>query len=328
VAGTHDTLRRVTRDAFESWLDALAEDLARAGVDRGTARRLSLSTVSLLEGAFLLSRSTRTTEPMDAARDAAVALISRALSRTSAPDDQSPAPARSRAPETGIRPTPISHRVHYMTGSTSVSDATAPGGRSRAERKADTREALLRAAAVEFAARGFGGARVEEIATRAGVTTGALYAHFAGKEALFLAVYAAFAAERAREVGAVGAGAPTPTLALRAAADQWMERSDAEPWAMRLHMEFAEYARRDPHLRDDFALRVAAVRNAAARVIERHSAGRALPLPAESLAAVLRALGMGLAIERLVDPEAIPRELFGDFVEAMFEAFFRPDGPA
>ena len=195
---------------------------------------------------------------------------------------------------------------------------------TRAERKAQTRAALLDAAARLFARDGFAGARVEEIAAEAGVTTGALYAQFENKEAVFLAVYDRYAAQRVREVAGAGEAATTVPLTLRAAADQWMERFDAAPWGLKLHMEFAEYARRDPKLRDDFAVRVGAVRRAVARNLEEQSAatGREMPLGPERLAAVLRALGLGLAMERLVDPDAVPAELFGDFVEALFELVF------
>ncbi len=46
----------------------------------------------------------------------------------------------------------------------------------------DTREALLRAASDEFARAGVDGARVEDIARRAGISKGAFYLHFATKE--------------------------------------------------------------------------------------------------------------------------------------------------
>ena len=46
---------------------------------------------------------------------------------------------------------------------------------------------LLAAAAEEFAARGYGGARVAEIARRAGVTTGAIYSRYRGKADLLAA---------------------------------------------------------------------------------------------------------------------------------------------
>ena len=52
------------------------------------------------------------------------------------------------------------------------------------------REAILDAAARVFAAKGFGGARVDEIALAAGVNKAMLYYHVGGKEALYGAVVA------------------------------------------------------------------------------------------------------------------------------------------
>jgi AcrR family transcriptional regulator len=49
-----------------------------------------------------------------------------------------------------------------------------------------TPERLLSAAAEAFAEHGFGGATLADIAARAGVTTGAIYNHFAGKEDLLV----------------------------------------------------------------------------------------------------------------------------------------------
>jgi AcrR family transcriptional regulator len=50
-----------------------------------------------------------------------------------------------------------------------------------------TRERLLQAAAEVFAERGYDGTRVADIATAAGVSNGALYAHFASKAELLAA---------------------------------------------------------------------------------------------------------------------------------------------
>ena len=49
---------------------------------------------------------------------------------------------------------------------------------------AETRERLLRAAAGVFAERGYDGTRVTEISAAAGVSNGAMYAHFASKAEL------------------------------------------------------------------------------------------------------------------------------------------------
>ena len=53
--------------------------------------------------------------------------------------------------------------------------------------RANSRAALIDAALEEFSTKGYEAATVAAIAERAGVTTGALYAHFAGKLDLLLA---------------------------------------------------------------------------------------------------------------------------------------------
>jgi TetR/AcrR family transcriptional regulator len=61
---------------------------------------------------------------------------------------------------------------------------------SRPESRRDpeaTRERILRAAVAEFADKGLGGARVDEIADRAGANKRMLYHYFGNKEDLFLA---------------------------------------------------------------------------------------------------------------------------------------------
>jgi AcrR family transcriptional regulator len=55
----------------------------------------------------------------------------------------------------------------------------------RAERAAARRIAILEAALDEFSARGFAGARLDDVALRAGVAKGTIYLHFKDKEALF-----------------------------------------------------------------------------------------------------------------------------------------------
>jgi AcrR family transcriptional regulator len=57
-----------------------------------------------------------------------------------------------------------------------------PGGTT-----VDTKEQLLAAAARVIAARGYEGARVSEIAAEAGLSTGAIYAHYEGKAELLCA---------------------------------------------------------------------------------------------------------------------------------------------
>ncbi len=66
-----------------------------------------------------------------------------------------------------------------------------PAQRTQAERRESTRAALVDAARPLLAERGYANVGTEEIVRAAGVTRGALYHHFDGKEGLFLAVFEA-----------------------------------------------------------------------------------------------------------------------------------------
>jgi AcrR family transcriptional regulator len=203
---------------------------------------------------------------------------------------------------------------------------------TRAEKQARTRAELIATAAIVFARRGYRGASVEEIAEEAGYSHGAVYSNFEGKADLFLAVFEDYMAERVRELAESQAelveGAPLEARA-RALADQWMDRLFRDPEFVPLHLEFIAHAGRDPELARRFGDRSAAMREAVSRYISSYEeeAGAQLPLPADDLALVLRALGIGLAIESLVSPEAVGHDLYGDFVELLV-GYLREGGSA
>jgi AcrR family transcriptional regulator len=85
IASTNEILRQATADVFESWLAAVAEDALEAGVPSDRTRSLALGVLALLEGAFLLSRSLRSLDPMRSCSDAALALVSAELAETEEP---------------------------------------------------------------------------------------------------------------------------------------------------------------------------------------------------------------------------------------------------
>jgi AcrR family transcriptional regulator len=82
VASTDDRLRRATADVFESWIQSSTEWFAALGIERGRARELSLGMICALEGAFVLARALRSTEPLLAAGEAAMAQTRAELQRT------------------------------------------------------------------------------------------------------------------------------------------------------------------------------------------------------------------------------------------------------
>ena len=79
VASTSELLREATADVFDSWISGATEYFTAAGIQRDTARELSLTMLSLLEGAFIFCRAMRTVEPLQIAGASAVAAIEAAL---------------------------------------------------------------------------------------------------------------------------------------------------------------------------------------------------------------------------------------------------------
>jgi len=71
-----------------------------------------------------------------------------------------------------------------------------------AQRSDATRSALIAAARPLFADRGFAGVAAEEVVAAAGVTRGALYHHFGGKEGLLAGVYEQIERELLDRIGA------------------------------------------------------------------------------------------------------------------------------
>ncbi|BBN50675.1 MULTISPECIES: TetR/AcrR family transcriptional regulator [Mycobacterium avium complex (MAC)] len=102
--------------------------------------------------------------------------------------------------------------------------------RTQEERSAATRDALIAAARKLWGLRGYTEVGTPEIAAAAGVTRGAMYHQFADKAALFRAVVEAVEQDVMARMGVVVAesGASTPTDAIRAAVDAWLEVS-ADP---------------------------------------------------------------------------------------------------
>lgn len=108
----------------------------------------------------------------------------------------------------------------------------------------ETRERLINAAAVVFESKGYAGATVAEIAREAGVTTGAIYAHYSGKAELLVDAIRENG-ERATaslfDSGTVSGASAT----LEVLADRLLSRDGSES---KLLMEALLAARRDPEV--------------------------------------------------------------------------------
>ncbi|SFZ85719.1 transcriptional regulator, TetR family [Devosia enhydra] len=94
--------------------------------------------------------------------------------------------------------------------------------RSNAERTLATRAALLAAARTLFVSKGYAETGTPEIAAEAGLTRGALYHHFADKQAVFHAVVEAEGEAVAREIETMSATSTDPVDALLAGSQAYL----------------------------------------------------------------------------------------------------------
>jgi len=79
VASVSEPLREACADVFDGWLDSASERLTGAGIAAPRARELAIGMVAALEGAFVLARAQRSTEPLAVAGELMADAVQRAL---------------------------------------------------------------------------------------------------------------------------------------------------------------------------------------------------------------------------------------------------------
>jgi AcrR family transcriptional regulator len=200
---------------------------------------------------------------------------------------------------------------------------------TREQSRAHTRERVLTAARTVFASRGFHGASVEEIASEAGFSTGALYSNFDGKEDLFLALAEREIEEHARELEEAVRASSTVAERATGGARQWMKMIQREPDVLLLFTEFWAYGVRDADVRPLIAARFAQARAVLTELIAEglREFDLELTMPVEELAIAIDALADGVARQKLADPDAVPDELMGKVLSLLFAAVTRPASP-
>jgi AcrR family transcriptional regulator len=79
VSSSSETMREACAEVFESWIIAGAARHEAAGIDPAAARRLTIGMLAALEGAFVLARALRSTEPLEIAGEMAANAVLAAL---------------------------------------------------------------------------------------------------------------------------------------------------------------------------------------------------------------------------------------------------------
>jgi AcrR family transcriptional regulator len=192
---------------------------------------------------------------------------------------------------------------------------------TRKEKQAHTRSCLMKSAAKVFARRGLQHASIDEVAEDAGFTKGAFYANFRSKEELFLAMLDQRFAERIEEIDRVMETHAEPAQQARQIAADFLRYLGADPDWQRIFFEFTAYAARNDPFREELVTRYKTLRTRIADAYrqKQEELGVTLPVPVEQIALMTFAMANGIALEKLLEPEAVSDELYATMLTAFFE---------
>ena len=224
-----------------------------------------------------------------------------------------PSKAHPRKTRSRARP-PLRERTRQTAG------GIKRDGRS-AELRGTARERLLDAALEELREHGYAATSLQAIAKRAGLTKGAVYWSFRDKQDLFMTLVEERLAEPARALMSITENAPREVETASLVGRGFAALLRDQPDLVLLAFEHWSHALYDEGLRAGYNCRQDALRTTIAGALEARHATLDVPLtyPAERLGTAMMALANGLAIEALVQPEAVPDELFGDILSLIYD---------
>lgn len=203
----------------------------------------------------------------------------------------------------------------------------APARNKHQARTQDTQAKILDAAEAVFAEQGFEKTQLEQVATRAGFTRGAIYAHYSSKEDLFLAlveqrVYLKFMTVHERMT-------QEPDVSRRPAIfKQWVIAKGCEPSWSTLMLEFKLYALRRPSSRAKLErLHELLFKSVSKDFVELLFGGgmtKAAHAAAERRIAIMGAVISTVILESHFHPELLPTNQLGKVIEELFDALVHP----
>jgi AcrR family transcriptional regulator len=192
-----------------------------------------------------------------------------------------------------------------------------PRGKPKGDKRDRTRAALLEAARAVVRERGHERTTLEQVAKRAGMTTGAIYGNFKNRDELFIALGLKYWAPVSPKIS------PGATFAeaMHAMAKATIAAVDERAPAAIGRLTGLAYALKNAQLRS----RVVAVTKDSYEFGAEWLATfdpTELPMPPAHLVRVIHALIEGLVMQRILTPELCPDEVF----YAAFAALARPRG--
>jgi AcrR family transcriptional regulator len=212
----------------------------------------------------------------------------------------------------------------------STATKSPPGRLTRKERRAQTRERLLDAAERVFLREGFAGSSVEKITAEAGFTRGAFYSNFESREQLFVELLHDRIYDTYRDLLEQNQrleGSPRERLRIGAEGVRDVQKGEKGTHLFQLWLECMALAARDDEFRKLAATFWSGNRSMTAAGIADafKEVGRKPPLPVEKLSAGMIALDIGLAMQHVVDPDAVSLDLYVPLYDALFGSMVEPE---
>lgn len=187
-----------------------------------------------------------------------------------------------------------------------MKEQDAARGRPKGDKRERTRATLLAAAREVVREKGYGRTTLEEVAARAGMTTGAIYGNFKSRAELFIALGETYWPPVRPRVGA----SPSSAEAMQALAVATLAAIPERSVAAVGRLSGLAYTLEHPELGRQVQDVTAAHFEMGASWLESLADSENLPIPAEHLVRVLHALIEGLVFQRLLTPDLYPDEVF------------------
>jgi AcrR family transcriptional regulator len=192
---------------------------------------------------------------------------------------------------------------------------------TRVEQQQRTRDDIVLAADRLFVEQGFHATSVDQIAAAAGYTKGAVYSNFDAKEDVFFAVYERRVQQGVEEIErAIERTPDAPAMIVALASDTGHRRGRDDRW-LATFFEFWAHVVRRPALRARFAELHTRTRLPGDEALAQFARERGIDLPASPAAVILaiQAMSVGLALERLVQPDVVDANLGARMVRLMLD---------
>lgn len=181
-----------------------------------------------------------------------------------------------------------------------------PRGRPKGDKRQRTRSKLLAAARDLVREKGYERTTLEDVASRAGMTSGAIYGNFRNRDALFTALTQTYWAPIKPELR-MGS---TFAQKMRALAEATLAAIPERRVAAVGHLTGMAYALSHEQMRTEIHAATAASFESGAAWLRAVTRDGELPMPAEQFVCAIHALTEGLLFQRFLTPELVPDEVF------------------